>query len=243
MTLLPVSTLTKLDVINRVLQEAGERPVDSVLDNGASWKVAGLLPSAISQVNEELPWEELFVNKLLDDASITTEQSISVLNNFIGYRLESDYSDLVDVLYLQNNVTSKPVQYREWFKFLPLTYSVAELATQYTYFRGLLYTYPQLTEEARGAYSVGYLGSVKPPVEDSDTFAAPDYLVELYIKRLLYQFSQRHLNNTDLTNLVFQEYVSELQKHSARYNTLPKTLRSGYSVPNASVATTSIPSQ
>lgn len=243
MTLNPVSRLSKLDVVNRVLQEAGERTVSAITDNTAAWKVAGMLYSCISIVNDELPWEELIVNKALNDADITTENSTSVLNNLLGYNLSPTVSDLVEVVYLHNSTTNKPVNYLEWHRMQGLGYATATAPEYWTYYRGLLFTYPEILVANRGSFMTAFTGSVDVPVLDSDRFSAPDYLIELYIKRLLYQFSQRHLANNNLTVAVYQEYVTELQKYAAKYKITPKTIRTGLSIPDTNFIGTPQPQQ
>ena len=230
MTLTPISTLTKLDVVNRILQEVGERTVSAITDNTPSWKVAGLLYSAINVVNNELPWEELIQNILISDA--TVETSVVVLNGLAGYNFGASASNILEIISVFHSVTKKPVKYMEWHNVMIKGFAQAATTTHWTFYRGLLYTYPQILLANRDDYIVTYTGSVSVPDGDTDLFAAPDYLVELYIKRLLFQFITRHVGNPQLALPVQQEYVVELEKYAAKYKITPKTLRTGLMVPN-----------
>lgn len=230
--------ITKLEVINRVLQEAGERAVSSTTESSAALKVSGMLYSVLNLVNVELPWDDLLRTETLNSPNITTSASPAILNNLVGYKLGE--GGILQVVQVHNTATNIPVMYAEWHTLQNLGYAVSDTPSAWTYHRGRLYTYPQVTTPSRSNYAVLFTGGVPVPADDSDEFEAPDYLVELYIKRLLFQFAQRHIGNLQFTTAIYQEYATELLKYAEWYKTTPVSLRSSYAVPNVTLSTAPI---
>jgi len=231
----PTSTLTKLEVVNRVLQESGERAVSTTIENSAATKACNMLYSAMTAVNNELPWEDLISVLPLNHNTITTE-STYVVGGFTGYALPN----VVDVIRLHETATNKSINYAEWTRLSSKAFA-AGVPTAWTFFHTLLFTYPNATTPAN--YTVTFKRNVPVPVDDSDVFTAPDYLVELYIKRLLLQFAQRHTGYAQLAGAVLQEYILELQNYANKYKITPKSLRTSGSYDTTSPSSSFVGTQ
>ena len=206
---------TKLELLNRVLLEVGERTVAVSQETSASRKVLGMLYSALTFVNLELPWVELEQHSILSVLDV-----VESFNGLVGYTIPGSPQHVKSLFH----TGSHPVMFADW---TDICYKSPYVAAPelWAYSAGVVYTYPIIVTADRVDYVVSYNRAVPVPDDDDDDVNAPDYLIELYIKHLLYQFSQRHLNNKDLAASVLQEYLLDLYRLSSMYKVQPRSVR------------------
>ena len=207
----PVSVSTKLQLLNRVLLESGERRVDTSADNTAVIKLATLLQSCLDFVNDELPWAEL--TAYLDTQGATAYTDPLVMGGASGYRLPSaSYNKALDVY---DVTTGCYVPY-----VIPTDMqSYSEMPPKWTTFMGCVFIRPSTR------CLIYYTNKPTVPILDGDTFAAPEYLVDLYAKRALALYASRHLGDYDLAEAVKLEYYEEIMRHASVYSRVPTSAR------------------
>ena len=207
---------TKLELLNRVLLEVGERTVAASQETSASRKVLGMLYSALTFVNLELPWVELEQHDVLSELDV-----VESFNGLVGYVVPGNPQYIKSLFH----TNSHPVMFADWTDICYKTPYTAVITEFWSHCAGVVYTYPVIVAANRDDYVVSYNRAVVVPDDDDDNVDAPEYLIELYVKHLLYQFSQRHLNNKDLATSVLQEYLLDLYRLSSTYKVQPRSIR------------------
>lgn len=206
------SVTTKLEFVNKVLLQAGERRVTTTSDNTSASKVTASIQSSMNFVNSELPWQELitYASYPLDG---TLHTDTNIMGGVLGMRIPSaSYLRVLDV-YDTNKQSYVPY-------LQPVTLQrYTGSAPKWTIYMGLIFVRP-VTECA-----VFYVRRPTVPSSDNAVFAAPEYLVDLYIKRSLISFVSRQLGDVDLVNAVRAEYIEELIKLSTSYTEVPSSVR------------------
>lgn len=213
MTIAAIQSLTtKIEYVNKVLLQAGEREVTTTSDNTAANKVTASIQSSMNFVNSELPWQEL-VSYVTYPTDGTAHSDLNIMGGVTGMRIPT--ASYLRVLDVYNTDAQGYVPYLQPVTLQRYTGS----APKWTNYMGLIFVRPAIT------CAVFYVRRPTVPVFDDDVFEAPEFLVDLYVKRSLITFAARQLGDADLVNAVRAEYLEELMKLSTSYAEVPSSVR------------------
>lgn len=202
--------MNSLQIINKVLLELGERTVTTVQENSASRKAYGMLQEVVDAVNFEHTWEELHKEVLLSTLDEVADSSFPAA---YCVAIPQTWHSVERVVDTDGDV----IQYVQYRKFNTVD---SEIWT--TKSNKLLYSGDTVATNIL----VHYYASFIIDEDEEEQFTVSLYLQNLYAKRLLLQFTSRHLNNFPLVDAVYEEYAAALATRDVKTKLLPSSRNS-----------------